>query len=59
VCHSGVINSVLATVLGMNTDLVAFVAHASITRVARGEGRLAVRAVNQDQHLRQLGLLSS
>lgn len=57
-CHAGVINAVVAGVLGMDTDLVSFVAHASITRVNTGDGRLAVNAVNQDQHLRAAGLLT-
>jgi broad specificity phosphatase PhoE len=57
-CHSGVINTLVAGVLGMNSDLVAFVAHASITRLITGDGRLAVRAVNQDGHLRSAGVLS-
>jgi probable phosphoglycerate mutase len=57
-CHSGVINIVLSRVLGMGSDLVSFVAHASISRVMVGNGRMAVRSVNQDQHLRAAGVLT-
>lgn len=57
-CHAGVINAVVSSVLGMHTDLVSFVAHASITRINMGDGRLAVNAVNQDQHLRAAGVLT-
>lgn len=57
-CHAGVINAVVSSVLAMGTDLVSFVAHASITRINMGDGRLAVNAVNQDQHLRAAGLLT-
>ena len=57
-CHSGVINIVLSRVLGMNSDLVSFVAHASISRAMVGNGRMAVRAVNQDGHLRAAGVLT-
>ena len=57
-CHSGVINIVLSRVLGMSSDLVSFVAHASISRVMVGSGRMAVRSVNQDGHLRNAGVLT-
>jgi 2,3-bisphosphoglycerate-dependent phosphoglycerate mutase len=58
VCHSGVINSIVARVLGMDTDFVSFVAHASISRVLTGDGRLAVRSVGDEGHLRAAGLLT-
>jgi probable phosphoglycerate mutase len=58
VCHAGVINTLIAKMLGMTTDLISFLAHASISRVAAGDGRLAVRSIGDEQHLRSAGLLT-
>jgi hypothetical protein len=39
-------------VIGLDADMFFFPAHASITRIARGRGRLAVRTLNEQHHLR-------
>jgi len=58
VCHGGVLNAVVADLLGTKADMLVMCAQGSITRVARGQGRLALRAMNQDQHLRSPGILT-
>lgn len=58
VCHGGVINAIVADVLGSHADMISYMSHASITRIVRGQGRLMLRALNQDQHLRDAGLHS-
>jgi 2,3-bisphosphoglycerate-dependent phosphoglycerate mutase len=51
VCHSGVINAVLADVLGLQRDYFVRPAHASITRIRHHAGRWALRTVNETAHL--------
>ncbi len=52
VCHAGIINAIIRRVLGVEADIFFYPAHASISRVARGEGRMALRSLNEEQHLR-------
>lgn len=51
VCHSGVVNAVLADVLGLERDYLVRPAHASISRIRRGAGRWALHTVNETPHL--------
>jgi len=53
VCHGGVINAVLRGILDVPTDMFFFPAHASLSRVGRGDGRLALRSVNETGHLQR------
>lgn len=53
VCHGGVINIVLRRVLGVDADMFFYPAHASISRLGRGDGRMMVRTLNEDGHLRR------
>jgi 2,3-bisphosphoglycerate-dependent phosphoglycerate mutase len=51
-CHGGVINALIRRVIGSDRDMLVYPAHASITRLARGGGRLALSTVNEMHHLR-------
>jgi 2,3-bisphosphoglycerate-dependent phosphoglycerate mutase len=52
VCHGGIINAVVRDILGVDADMFFYPAHASVTRLGRGDGRLAVRSLNEDWYLR-------
>ena len=52
VCHGGIINAVVRRVLGVDADMLFYPAHASVTRLGRGDGRLAVRSLNEDWYVR-------
>ena len=55
VCHAGVINTYLTTVLGLELPLVFPLDHASVSRVlVSGSGRRRVRSVNETQHVADL-----
>lgn len=51
VSHTVVMNLFLARLLGLAGDVLVFPAHASISRLGRGDGRLALRTVNDTRHL--------
>jgi 2,3-bisphosphoglycerate-dependent phosphoglycerate mutase len=51
VSHTVVMNQFIAGLLGMSEDIVFFPAHASISRIGRGAGRLAIRALNEHHFL--------
>ena len=51
VCHGGVINAFVRRLLRVDTDMIFFPAHASITRLGRGDGRLSVISLNERSHL--------
>jgi broad specificity phosphatase PhoE len=53
VVHGGVINSIVRSVLGVDADMFFYPAHASVSRLARGMGRLGVVTLNEQQHLRR------
>jgi 2,3-bisphosphoglycerate-dependent phosphoglycerate mutase len=54
VCHGVVISALVARLVRSSADMLLVPAHASITRLARGDGRLALRSVNETAHLRHL-----
>ena len=51
VAHGGLINSLLAEILGIEQDMFFFPAHASVTRVLHAEGRWALGSANETAHL--------
>lgn len=51
VSHGGVINSVLAGVLGLDEDMFFLPAHASLSTVAFREGIGRLRSINEHRHL--------
>ena len=51
VCHSGVINSYIAHVLGLREDMFFRAGHTSVSRVLAGDGRRVVRTLNETHHL--------
>lgn len=50
VCHTGLINSIIARVIGSTMDALLYPAHASLSRLARGDGRLVVRTLNEHHY---------
>ena len=51
VCHGGLLNALLADVLGMDTDMFFFPAHASVTTAYHGDDRWALGSLNSTSHL--------
>jgi probable phosphoglycerate mutase len=51
VCHGAMINAIVKGVIGVTSDMFFFPAHASISRLGRGQGRLMVRSLNETSHL--------
>lgn len=51
VCHGAVINLIVQEVIGAGPDMLYYPAHASISRIGRGEGRLGVVSLNERSHL--------
>lgn len=51
VCHGGVINLIVQEVIGGGPDMLYYPAHASISRIGRGEDRLGVVSLNERSHL--------
>jgi len=52
-CHGGVINAFLGQILGLDVDMFMMPGHASISRIARGKGRLEIVSMNETGHLRR------
>lgn len=50
-CHGGVINAYLAELLGIEQDMFFRPAHASVHRLAFGEGRRIIRNLGENTHL--------
>ncbi|HEX3784817.1 MAG TPA: histidine phosphatase family protein [Pseudonocardiaceae bacterium] len=50
-CHNGVINAVLADLLGLERDYFVRPAHASFTRIRHRAGRWTLHTVNETGHL--------
>ena len=50
-CHGGVINSFVATMLGIERDFWFRPAHCSVHRILVGDGRMAVWNLNEIHHL--------
>ncbi|MCP3992681.1 MAG: histidine phosphatase family protein [Actinomycetia bacterium] len=57
-CHGGVINVVMAQILGLDIDFMFRPAHASVHRVRFGNGRRVIESLNEHQFLRLAGLLT-
>lgn len=57
-CHAGVINVVIAQILGLEVDFVYRPAHASVHRVRFGNGRRVIESLNDHVFLRAAELLS-
>jgi 2,3-bisphosphoglycerate-dependent phosphoglycerate mutase len=51
VCHGGVINAYLASLLGITADMFFMPAHTALSRVRHGEGRHALTSLNETHHL--------
>ena len=52
VCHGGIVNAVIRQVIDSDLDMIFYPAHASISRLARAEGRLALSTANEMHYLR-------
>jgi 2,3-bisphosphoglycerate-dependent phosphoglycerate mutase len=57
-CHGGVINIVVAQLLGLNLDFVFRPAHASVHRIRFGHGRRVIESLNDHAFLRAADLLT-
>jgi broad specificity phosphatase PhoE len=57
-CHGGVINVVVAQILGLEADFVFRPSHASVHRIRFGHGRRVVESLNDHTFLRAADLLS-
>jgi broad specificity phosphatase PhoE len=57
-CHGGVINVVVAQLLGLEIDFLYRPAHASVHRIRFGNGRRVIESLNEHQFLRSEGLLT-
>jgi broad specificity phosphatase PhoE len=57
-CHAGVINIVVAHVLGLEIDFVFRPAHASVQRIRFGNGRRVIESLNDHAFLRSAELLT-
>lgn len=57
-CHGGVINVVVAQILGLEIDFLFRPAHASVHRVRFGNGRRVIESLNEHQFLRSEQLLT-
>lgn len=51
VCHSGLMNTMVSRIFRTDLDAVFYAYHASMTWLAHGEGRFAVRSLNEHHHL--------
>ena len=51
VCHGAVINLIVQEVVGTGPDMLYYPAHASISRIGRGEDRLGIVSLNERSHL--------
>ena len=52
VCHGGIVNAVIRQVVESDFDMLFYPAHASISRIVRADGRLALSTANEMHHLR-------
>jgi 2,3-bisphosphoglycerate-dependent phosphoglycerate mutase len=52
VCHGGIVNAVIRQVVESDQDMLFYPAHASISRIARADGRLALSTANEMHYLR-------
>jgi len=57
-CHAGVINVVVAQILGLEIDFVYRPAHASVHRIRFGNGRRVIESLNEHHYLRSADLLT-
>lgn len=57
-CHGGVINVIVAQILGLEIDFLYRPAHASVHRIRFGNGRRVIESLNEHQFLRQAELLT-
>lgn len=57
-CHGGVINIVVAHILGLDIDFVFRPAHASVHRIRFGNGRRVIESLNDHAFLRTADLLT-
>lgn len=57
-CHGGVINIVVAQLLGLAVDFVFRPAHASVHRIRYGNGRRVIESLNDHAFLRSADLLT-
>jgi len=52
VCHGGIVNAIIREVIDSDRDMLFYPAHASISRIARRDGRLALATANEAHYLR-------
>ncbi|MGI9616855.1 MAG: histidine phosphatase family protein [Acidimicrobiales bacterium] len=57
-CHGGVINIVIAQILGLHIDFIFRPAHASVHRIRFGNGRRVIESLNDHHFLRSADLLT-
>lgn len=57
-CHGGVINVIMAQILGLDIDFVFRPAHASVHRIRFGNGRRVIESLNDHHFLRSEDLLT-
>ncbi len=57
-CHGGVINIVVAQILGLDIDFIYRPAHASVHRIRFGHGRRVIESLNEHSFLRAADLLT-